>query len=194
MVKKKKSTKPGIKIIILFALIQALLIFNAIETIFSVKPTSISECEKTTITVEEKFSRGGATKSTPGYYIVYNDVEYILPGARVYRELEVGQKLEILYFKHKYHFKTKYRVVDVRDGENVIYSFDDYTYDFKLGKITLAVLAPIIQLFFLAIWGIMLFLYLKIYRKGNNKKKRKKKRKLKQQKIISTENSNDYKL
>ena len=179
MVKKKKSTKPKIteiKMIILFALIQALLIIAAIENIFPVKPISMSECEKTTITVEERFSRG--LRGSERYYITYNDVDYFLSGKlKVYRELEVGQKLEILYFKDKYFFKTKYRVVDVRDGENVIYSFDDYTHNYKLGKIALAVIWSVVELIFLATLGIMLFLYLKIYRTGNSKKKRKKKRK-----------------
>ena len=179
MVKKKKSTKPKIteiKMIILFALLQALLIINAIGNIFPVKPISMSDCEKTTITVEEKFSRG--FRRTYRYYITYNDVDYFLSGKlKVYSELEVGQKLEILYFKDKYFFETIYRVVDVRDGENVIYSFDEYTHVSRTARIFFLVFAPIIQLILLAIWGIMLFLYLKIYRKGNNKKKRKKKRK-----------------
>ena len=175
---KNKKTAKLIKTIIICVLIQVIMFIVFIETTLPFEPISMSDCEKTTITVEEKFSRGGTVKRSPGYYIVYNDVEYSLPGgARVYRELEVGQKLEILYFKDKYFFRTIYRVVDVRNCEKVFYSFDDYTYDYKLGKITLAVLHSVIELIFLAFLGIMLFLYLKIYRTGNSKKKRKKKRK-----------------
>lgn len=170
---KNKKTAKLIKTIIICVLIQVIMFITFIETTLPFEPISMSDCEKTTITVEEKFSRG--LKNSKRYYITYGDVDYFVSKGNA--NYEVGQKLEILYFKDKYFFRTIYRVVDARNGEKVFYSFDDYTYDYKLGKITLAVLYSVIELIFLAFLGIMLFLYLKIYRTGNNKKKQKKKRK-----------------
>jgi hypothetical protein len=153
-------------------------------TAYESKLITYYDCERTSIVVEDKYIVR-RTKGSGVLYVVSCGEKYSFPETNystndLYDMIPIGETINILYIESSGIGEEHYQIVDGRHSNNIYVDINDYNNDTKTGNVISIIAFSILEIIFLYLSHIGVFLddMKTFYKKLNKKIKKLKKLKV----------------